>query len=271
MKNHHYIIVLLFTILFSSCEDVINVDLPTGEPKLVIDASINWQLNTPGNEQTILLSTTTGYYEPTVPKVSGATVMVTNTDTNVAYNFAENPGTGAYVCNTFEPVLNANYKLTVTHQGETYTATEKMTSVVPIDKVEQENDFFGGDVIKVNAFFTDNGATDDFYMFKYKPSYTAIPSYGVNDDELFQGNQFSSFYASDEFKSGDSVAITIYGVSEQFSNYMRLLLDVSGGGGPFSTAPAQVKGNIINNTKTDNRAFGYFRLSQTDSVNYSIE
>lgn len=271
MKNLNYIIVLLISLFFTSCEDVIDVDLPTGETKLVIDASINWQLNTSGNQQTILLSTTTGYYEPTVPKVSGAIVFVTNSDTNIVYDFTENPGTGAYICTTFEPVLNANYELTVIYQGENFTATEKMTAVVPIDKVEQENDFFGGDIIKVNAFFTDNGASDDFYMFKFKPSYSAVPSYRTSNDEFFQGNQFSTFYASDELKSGDTVAITIYGTSEQFSNYMRLLLDITGGGGPFSTAPAQVKGNITNKSNYNNRAYGFFRLSQIDEVHYIIE
>jgi len=271
MKNLKYISVLLIAVLFTSCEDVIDVDLPTGEPKLVVDASINWQLGSTGNEQTIKLSMTTGYYEPTVPKVSGAVVFVTNTDTNQVFDFIENPGTGDYVCTAFVPVVDGNYQLTVTHEGQTYTATEKMIPVVPIDKIEQKEAPFGDDSVEINVFFTDNGATDDFYMFRYMTSFSAIPAYGVGDDEFFQGNQFNDVYFNEDLKPGTSFDVTLYGVSEQFHNYMSLLLDVAGGGGPFSTAPAKVKGNILNATDAQNTAFGYFRLSQTDTRNYVVE
>ena len=48
-----YLLIVFFCIGFTSCEDVINVDLETSNPKLVIDASIKWQKGTTGNEQTI--------------------------------------------------------------------------------------------------------------------------------------------------------------------------------------------------------------------------
>ncbi|MDR6967602.1 hypothetical protein J2X31_001614 [Flavobacterium arsenatis] len=271
MKNLKYISVILIALFFTSCEDVIDVDLPTGEPKLVVDASINWQLGTTGNEQTIKLTTSTGYYQPTVPTVSGATVFVTNTDTNQVFDFVETIGTGQYVCSTFEPVLDGNYQLTVITGGQTYTATEKLMSVVPIDKIEQKEAPFGDDSVEINVFFTDNGATDDFYMFRYITSFGAIPNYGVSDDEFFQGNQFNDVYFNEELKPGASFDVTIFGVSEQFYNYMNLLLDIAGGGGPFATAPAKVKGNILNTTDAQNTAFGYFRLSQTDTRNYVVE
>lgn len=271
MKNLKYIGVLLIALFLTSCEDVIDVDLPTGEPKLVVDASIDWQLGATGNEQIIKLSMTTGYYNPDVPKVSGATVFVTNTDSNEVFDFIENLGTGDYVCNTFVPIVDGNYQLTVMYDGQTYTATEKMVSVVPIDKIEQKEAPFGDDSVEINVFFTDNGATDDFYMFRYMTSFSAIPSYGVGDDEYFQGNQFNDVYFNEDLKPGTSFDVTLYGVSEQFHNYMNLLLDVAGGGGPFSTAPAKVKGNILNSTDVDNTAFGYFRLSQTDTRNYVVQ
>lgn len=271
MKNLKYIGVLVMVFFLTSCEDVIDVDLPTGEPKLVVDASIDWQLGSAGNEQVIKLSMTTGYYNPNVPKVSDAVVVVTNTDTNEVFDFIENPGTGEYICTTFIPMVDGNYQLTVTHEGQTYTATEKLIPVVPIDKIEQKEAPFGDDSVEINVFFTDNGATDDFYMFRYITSFGAVPNYGVSDDEFYQGNQFNDVYFNEELKSGVSFDVTIFGISEQFHNYMNLLLDVAGGGGPFSTAPARVKGNILNSTDPDNTAFGYFRLSQTDTRNYVVQ
>ncbi|MFY7758329.1 MAG: DUF4249 domain-containing protein, partial [Flavobacterium stagni] len=73
-----YISLFVLALMFISCEDVVNVDLETAAPKLVIDANILWNKGTVGNEQTIKLSTTTGYYNTETPKVSGATVYITN-------------------------------------------------------------------------------------------------------------------------------------------------------------------------------------------------
>ena len=71
-----YISVIIVALFFQSCEEVIHVDLDTAPPRLVIDAAINWQKGTIGNEQKIILSTTTGFYSNVIPKVSGATVAV---------------------------------------------------------------------------------------------------------------------------------------------------------------------------------------------------
>ncbi len=272
MKNLRYISFLIIAIFTLSCEDVVNVDLKTANPRLVIDASINWESDTAGSEQTIRLTTTAGFYDPSVPVVSGAMVSVTNTDTNIVFDFTEDPGTGNYICTNFEPIVNANYKLTVIHDGEEYTATETLKPVVPIDKIEQKNDGgFTGSDIEIKIFFTDNGETRDFYMMRYKPSFTAIPMYGITDDEFYQGNQFSDFFFHEDLKSGDNLDVTIFGVSQQYYNYMNLLLDVADPGGPFSTTPSKVRGNIVNVTNAKNFAFGYFRLCQTDTMNYLVQ
>src|SRR6218665_1638525 len=92
----YLIAVLSFCLL--SCEKVIVVDLETAAPRLVIDASIDWVKNTSGNQQKIVLSTTTGYYSSEFPTVSGANVVVTNSS-NVGFVFTETPGTGEYICN----------------------------------------------------------------------------------------------------------------------------------------------------------------------------
>jgi hypothetical protein len=72
---------LILILLFTSCEDVVNVDLETAAPKLVIDASIDWEKGTTGNVQVIKLSTTSDFYSNTVPRVSGAIVFITNSST----------------------------------------------------------------------------------------------------------------------------------------------------------------------------------------------
>ena len=100
-----------------SCTKVVKVDLETAEPKLVIDASIDWVKGTTGNEQKIKLSTTTGYYSTTFPTVSGADIVITNSADTV-FRFIENAGTGEYICSNFHPVIGETYTLKVVLKGE---------------------------------------------------------------------------------------------------------------------------------------------------------
>jgi hypothetical protein len=60
---------LFLVLFFASCEDVVTLDLETGETRLVVDAEIIWQKGTNGNEQTIKISKTAPYYNNTTPKV----------------------------------------------------------------------------------------------------------------------------------------------------------------------------------------------------------
>lgn len=257
----------------NSCEEKVDVPLTTAPPRLVIDAAIKWTKGTLGKEQKIKLSTTTNFYSNVIPTISGAVVFITDADGTV-FNFIETPGTGEYVCSNFDPVLNGEYVLTVIHNGETYTATETLKPVVPIDNIEQVNEsgFSGNDII-IKTFFTDEGSRDDFYLLKFNLEDKPMPSYGVEKDEFFQGNQIFGIFADQNLKAGQNLEISINGISERYYNYMNILLSISGGnaGSPFQSPPATVRGNIVNTTNENNYALGYFTLSEVAMVNYIIQ
>lgn len=266
------ILLLILTLSLVSCEDVVNIDLDSSKPKLVIEASILWKKGTNGNEQKIKLSTTTDYYSTITPTVSGATVFIT--DASNTYTFLENPGTGEYVCGNFNPVIGETYNLTVVTNGETYTATETLQAVPAIGSVEQNNEGgFLGDEIEVKFFFQDNGVTTDFYLVQFNSNFSLLPEYDVIDDEFFQGNQMFGLYTNEDMKPTDILTFTLHGISERYYNYLNVLLGIAGGNGgsPFSTPPATVRGNFVNQTNPDNFAFGYFSLSEIDTKNYVIQ
>ena len=274
MKKYIYtLLIVVVTFSFISCEEVIDVKLDTTAPRLVIDAALKWEKGTDGKTQKIKLSTTTGYFNTEIPKVSGATVFVTNSQ-NEIFDFNETvPQSGEYICTDFNPELNENYTLTVILNGTTYTATDKLTPVPVIDKIEQkDNGGFGGQNIEIKFFYTDNPLTDDFYLSKVKLSGAVIPQYGVSNDKFYQGNQTSDIYSDEDLKSGQTLEYTLSGISENYFNYMQILLSIAGnsGGGPFQSPPATVRGNIINQTDIKNYALGYFSASETTSVTYII-
>ena len=264
--------IILISTLVWSCEDVIELDLPTAEPKLVIDASINWFKNTAGNEQSIKLSLSAPFFDSEVPPANNASVMITDDNSNT-FIFIEVGDTGIYENNAFIPEINGNYSLSVTYEGETYTATETLKSVSEIEYVEQNLEGgFSGEETEIKAFFTDPADEENYYFFEYIPSIDVTPTLDTFKDEFVNGNEIFGFYVEEDLDPGESVIIRNYGVSERFYEFMFVLLQQSsdGGGGPFETQPATVRGNCINETNPENFPFGYFRLSEVSEFMYTV-
>lgn len=262
---------LLLVLFFSSCEDVVTLDLKNGETKIVVDAEIIWLKGTTGNEQTIKISKTAPYYNNTTPKVSGAQVRVENRDGDV-FTFTETEP-GSYVCTNFVPVIDMDYTLFVTAEGQSFTAVEKLTSVTPIDRVEQEivPDFGGEDVIELTFYYKDPVDEVNFYLTDYKSDFLIFPEYELTKDELYNGNEINNrFSDEDKIQPGTVVDITNRGISKNFYNYMNLLLEIYDGN-PFSIPPGNIRGNIVNTTDSNNYAFGYFRLCEADKVSYVVK
>lgn len=273
-KKILFILSILSVLCLTSCEEVVNVDLDTAAPKLVIDASINWEKGTTGNEQSIKLTTTTGFYSNVIPSVSGATVFITNSS-NTVFNFTETvPNTGLYLCTNFAPVIGEDYVLTVNYAGQTYSASEKMIPVPAITSVTQRNDAgFSGNDIEVKFFFQDNGSENNSYLTRFITPITPLPELQVIDDRFEQGNQMFGLYSNTDLKASDTIDFTLYGISTQYYNYMNILIGISGGnsGGPFQTTPATVRGNIINQTNENNYCLGYFRLCEVVKMQYVVQ
>ncbi|SHL36600.1 protein of unknown function [Chitinophaga jiangningensis] len=268
MKN----IIIAGCLLLWSCTKVIEVNLETAAPRLVIDASIDWIKGTTGREQQIKLSTTTGYYSAQFPTVSGAEIVMTNAGNRV-FTFVENSGTGVYTCSDFEPVIGEVYTLKVVLNRETYTATETCIGVPVIaDHIEQRNDGgVGGDEVEIKYCYLDNGNEENYYLHRIVSPVSTFPDYKVRDDERSQGNLMQEFFSDEDLKAGDRLNIRLYGISRRYYDYFRKLQVAAGAGaGPFQTTPGAVRGNIVNQTNFDNFAYGYFRVSEVDDRDYTI-
>ncbi|MBC9798158.1 DUF4249 domain-containing protein [Sinomicrobium weinanense] len=270
MASFKYIFLFVVLAGLTSCEDTVNVDLDTAEPRLVIDAGIGWVKGTDGSRQTVKLSTTTDYYTSEIPPVSNAVVSITNSD-GTRFDFKETPGTGIYVCTNFIPVIGETYELTVTVDEQTYTASEQLISVPGITRIEQDNETgFGGDEIEVTFYYQDNAEEDNHYMARFDADVLVNPEYDIDSDKFTQGNEMFDSFSHEDLEAGDSIDISLSGISERFDNYMSLILEAEESG-PFGTPPANIRGNIINTTAEENFAYGYFRLSEVDKTLYVVE
>jgi len=267
--QHIYIVFILFS--FFSCEDVIDVDVPESEPRLVIDASIDWYKGTAGNEQSIKLTLTAPFFNEGVPPANNAIVFITDQNNNT-YNFIEDGNTGVYKNLNFIPVLNHDYELTVVYKNDTYKGTEKLLPVSELEYVEQNLEGgLTGENTEIKAFFTDPADEENYYFFEFIPSIPILPTLDTFKDEFVNGNLIFGFYVDEDIEPGDSITIRNHGVSERFYEFMFVLIQQTGeGGGPFETQPATVRGNCMNITNPDNYPLGYFRLSEVSELTYTI-
>ena len=281
MKVYFKLVLFLLTLSFASCEDVINVDLQAGPSRLVIEASLDWEKGTTGSNQTIKLSKSTPYFDMTTnTNVTNASVRVVNDDNDVEFIFTHQDH-GIYITTGFVPVINQSYTLEVIHEGETYTANETLTSVVDITEINQSKESgFDDEELEVNIIFTDPESEENYYLFKIQRQGDLLPFLGDWDDEFVNGNEITWWFEKEEdedtdkieaFMPGDIVDISVFGISEAFSNYIQILIEQSEGAGPFSATPVPLRGNCINPTNPDNYAFGYFRLTQVVKTSYTFQ
>ena len=141
---------LTLSIFYISCEKEVNIDLNTGEPKLVVDGQIE-----SGGPPVVILTKSIGYFSKidlstlenafvhgAVVKVSDGNTTITlkeySLDTGVnGFNkfFLYSIDTADFTALNFKGVTEQYYKLSIEYEGKTYEATTKIPRVRPIDSM----------------------------------------------------------------------------------------------------------------------------------------
>jgi hypothetical protein len=298
MKKH--LIYLLIALLLASCEEVVDVDLPETESKLVVDGLLRVDKSQEFIDVRIGLKESTTFFEENSPVQaesvritygvpSGGGLFETLSYSNLT---EEEPGSGIYVpdpnfssdqrIRTSAAEPGTVFILEIRYQDKYYFAQTEYIQTVPIDNLRQGDGVFFGDEeqTEVIVTFTDNGEQDNFYVFDFM-----FGEFQVVEDEFFQGQQFEfSFFYDDKTNPGDEITVSILGATEEYYNYMDLILEQSGNaGGPFQTPVATVRGNVFDVTGLDNitildnverpndYALGYFGVVQEYSRTITIE
>ena len=195
MKNYSYILLFILNIIFYSCTDVIEVDVPDSPPRLVVEASIDWIKGTDGSEQLVKLSTSTPYFENLEETpVRGASVKVINDSDRTEFSFADQ-NDGTYRTSDFTPLMGQSYTLEIVYDGEVYLAKETMTAVTDITSVFQSRDNgFDKNALEVNIEWNDPANIKNFYLSKFQRRGDLLQTLFDLKDEFTDGNRMTIFY-----------------------------------------------------------------------------
>ena len=268
MMRKIYILPVLFILFFTNCEKVVTIDVPSIEPKLIIDAAFEVYFDeSPVSANTVVkLKLSADYFEDVIPVVTNATVFLTDLSNLSIINFSDLDADGSYEPETaFIPADNVAYELTVIHNNETYKGkASKIKSTPLLSAVQGDETLFSGEETEVRIDFTDSDFEDNYYLFDFTNNlFTSI------EDRFFNGADynFSFFYSEEDIELPTTVNIKMSGVSKEYFTYFRVLVNQSGqnSGGPFETVPSSLLGNMINMTAEENFPLGYFHISETDT------
>lgn len=264
------------SLLWSSCQEVITVELPNQEPKLIVDALIRidtTELTTIVSVQARKTSDFFGVITPAaLDQITMSNLDSPGNNTNQVLLETE-PGSGIYqqVFST-EQLARDRWFLQIDYRGELYVAESRMQYSVPIDQLTiGDGSLFSEESTELLVRYTDVGDRQDYYLFDYGNG-----DFFASEDVFYDGQQFEFSYFYDQvFNPGDTLTVSIMGINRDFFNYMNLLREQSEGGfGPFASPAVSVRGNLINATdidndnnynnvnNPDNYALGYFALVQ---------
>ena len=270
------IILSVLSLIWSSCQEVITVELPNLEPKLIVDALIRIDTTISSTLVTVSIRQTSDFFGEISP-VSVDQITMSNLDnpgnnTDQVLDETE-PGSGIYQqFFSTEELARDRWFLQINYQDEFYVAESLMQYSVPIDQLTiGDGSLFSGDVTELLVRYSDIGGREDYYLFDY-----GNDDFFASEDVFYDGQQFEfSYFYDEQFNPGDTLTVSIMGIDRNFFNYMNLLREQSEGGfGPFATPAVSVRGNLINATDInnndnynnvndpDNYALGYFAIVQ---------
>lgn len=273
---------LIVSTVFAACEKIVEVDLPSEDPRLVIEGQITdqrvpWQVR---------LTLSQPYFDQDEAEaISNAVVRITGTDgSDVLLTHTD---TGMFVsADTQQCVVGESYTLSVDYQGENYIASETMKNAFELDTLAgfflpPDVSFFPSGIYVFVQGQTDP-TQDNYYIFRtYKND--SFTSEDLDNDEFGSVSLLNSTFDVNDIvgevsrgflprpiltdvEEGDKVMVEQFAVTLDYFQYiLDLNAQQSRSGTPFDPPPANPNNNISNG------ALGYFSVANKKEDSIIIE
>ena len=276
--------IIFFSVLFSSCEDVIEVKLNDENLNLFgVEASITTQ-----DEPTVFLYKTLKVdQDEAYPGVSGAVVTISDnaTPSNSILLVENQEKKGLYRIpqnKSFKGVAGREYTLTIQSQGTTLAAKDKLTKVEPIDSIQIFPSMRGNKLfLGVFSYGKEPQGLGNYYKWDVYVNDTLVHEadrLAVASDEFVDGNYISKLELYTDFHDpnkpedrklnlNDTIYIKQTSISEFAYNFYFQMINQSGTGSLFSVPSANIKSNF---TSSDGKPVLGLFVARDVSVSNSV-
>lgn len=248
MKN--IFIVIFLSILLSSCQKVIDLELNSTSSQIVIEGSISNQ----SGPYSIKLSKSIDFDKSSndYPRLSNALVKLSDDYGNSEILLEAEAGT--YTTSTMQGIPGHTYTLMVTIDSKIYTATCYMPYPVNIDTILATKSMLGNNN-QYTLKFNDPENISNYYRIILIENNKSTNSILITNDKLNDGKLISyTSMAESQMKGNnniqpDSITMCLLSIDENVYEYFRT---AAGTRGTQSATPANPTSNITNG------ALGYF-------------
>jgi hypothetical protein len=238
------------TLLFTSCEKVINIDLNNATPRLVVEADIS---DSPGLlSHHVILSKTNNFSSigNGIP-VTGAMVIIRDSTDGITDTLRETKP-GDYVTQKILGISGHMYTLAINTDDKWYHAVSTMPKAISFDSLYTESfSFFGNKIMQFIPVFNDPPAEKNYYRFIVQVNDSLQNDIEAWDDDLTDGKTNSrpiNESNGDLFRGNDTVTIEMRCLDKGTFDFFNTVGNASGG----AQTPANPETNISNG------ALGYF-------------
>ena len=294
--NIALITVLTMMMIWSSCEDVVDIQTADAPTQVVVDA---W-LNNLSKPQEIKLTFSQPYFDSSFAEpLLGANIEINSNQGNV-FAFSE-VGSGQYIWQPSEGQSLGKpgdiFQLTITLADQTVSATSMIHPAPEIDSISQEfreDDLRGPDGIYTQFFARDlQGLGNTYWIKSYKnDQYLNKPDeINLAFDAGFDGgsqldgiifippireltNPVPDEFPADEapYKPGDQLRVEIHSLTLEAFEFMSSVRDqiLNGSNTIFASPIANSKGNLTS-SKANTEVLGIFCVSAVTSKELLIK
>ncbi|MEN8191530.1 MAG: DUF4249 domain-containing protein [Bacteroidota bacterium] len=279
MKDKIFQLLILFSTLipFLGCEDVIEIDLNSADPKIVIEGVVS----NDGSPSQVRITRSTDFYEPGIyEKVSGAEVEIIDSEGKSA--ILTEVSDGLYETNSVLGEIGRTYFITVKTDGDVYDAESTIPPQITLDSLKLEVAPYppGGEVEEnkryfLHFYFQDLPDNEDFCRFKILNNGKSLGGFRIYMDKYTNGNYIKSRLnlsaEENDIKIGDELTVELLSIDKAAYDYYFTANSVnasrtSGSGGPPSSiAPA----NPVTNWTND--ALGLFSAHSISTQTIRVE
>ncbi|BDD11585.1 hypothetical protein FUAX_40170 (plasmid) [Fulvitalea axinellae] len=245
-----YILGLISILALASCEKVIDVELDSSDPRVVIEGVVT----DIENGSYVTVKKTVDFENVGKPELI-KNAKVTLSSGGQTWTF-ESDQDGVYRHDGFTGQIGSKYTLKVEEGGVTHTASATMLQRIPIEKITMEFDEDSNrrgdddDNWKVKVKYFDPAGPINYYKFA-----VWVDGELVEDRIMIRSGKYSdginteySFW--EDLAEGQKLRVHLYQIEEKTYEYFESISDIYGGGNPL--APGNPDGQF------DTDALGYF-------------
>lgn len=272
MTNYYKTIFSVLTVAFlSSCTEIIDIDINSSEPEVVVEATV--PLNEPAKvilTKSIDLNVTNAF-----SNVQNAVVTITDSEGNSEILTEQMPGIYSGVSITGK--VGTTYHLSVKTDDKIISSDCKIPEYVAIDSISVLNSIYPGgggpmgdaqsaDFYEVNVTYSDPADRQNYYRIVLFLNGVPLSGNNVYDDRFTNGNQVTNtlIMYNPLIKNGDKIMIEMQCIDKAVFDYFDSLGN-SAMGPRNSSSPANPYTNLTGGL------LGFFSAHTVERTEYIIE